>query len=74
MRINNVQKKLSSYYFFSFLIYSCNSDDDICLSGDTTPRLKVKFKTKDGKLKTLDSILCKGRLWRWSAGIINVKI
>lgn len=52
-------KKIIVLLLFSFLIYSCSSDDDICLSGETTPRLKVKFKTKDGKLKTLDSIYVK---------------
>lgn len=39
-----------------FSISSCASEDDICLSSDTTSRLKVKFKTPEGKLKTLDSI------------------
>lgn len=52
-------KKIFVLLFFSFLIYSCSSDDDICLNGDTTPRLKMKFKTKDGKLKTLDSVYIK---------------
>lgn len=42
-----------------FLIYSCTSEDDICLNGDTTSRLKVKFKTKEGKIKTLDSLYIK---------------
>jgi hypothetical protein len=38
-------------------LISCSSDDDICLGGEATPRMKVKFKTKEsGKLKTLDSL------------------
>jgi hypothetical protein len=42
-------------YFFSMI--SCGSDDDICMSGDATPRMKIKFKTLEtGKLKTLDSL------------------
>lgn len=36
---------------------SCNSDDDICTSGEATPRIKIKFKSLEtNKLKTLDSI------------------
>lgn len=48
--------------FFSFLLvvaplFSCSSDDDICTSGEATPRIKIKFKTlATGKLKTLDSV------------------
>ncbi|MFC6269531.1 DUF6452 family protein [Frigoriflavimonas asaccharolytica] len=41
---------------FFFSVSSCASEDDICLSADTTARLKVKFKTSEGKLKTLDSV------------------
>ena len=52
-------KKVFLLILLSFLIYSCTSEDDICLSGDTTSRLKVKFKTKEGKLKTLDSLYIK---------------
>ncbi len=38
-------------------LYSCGSDDDICISGEATPRMKIKFKTKaTGKMKTLDSL------------------
>ncbi len=35
---------------------SCGSDDDICTSGEATPRMKVKFKDSNNKLVTLDSI------------------
>ena len=52
-------KKVFLLIVLSFLIYSCTSEDDICLNGDTTSRLKVKFKTKDGKIKTLDSLYMK---------------
>ncbi|WP_027376667.1 DUF6452 family protein [Kaistella palustris] len=42
---------------FLLSVFSCGSDDDICLGGEATPRLKMKFKTKaTGKLKTLDSL------------------
>lgn len=42
---------------FLFSLFSCGSDDDICISGEATPRMKLKFKTKaTGKLKTMDSL------------------
>ncbi|MBS1548578.1 MAG: hypothetical protein JSS94_01750 [Bacteroidetes bacterium] len=42
---------------FLLLLFSCNNDDDICTSGEATPRLKLKFKSQStGKLKTLDSL------------------
>lgn len=41
----------------SMMLLSCGSDDDICLSGEATPRMKLKFKTQStGKLRTLDSV------------------
>ena len=46
--------------FFVFLValfvISCSSDDDICTSGEATPRIKLKFRTQDGKEKTLDTL------------------
>ncbi len=52
-------KVLLSFLLLAFLV-SCGSDDDICLSGEATPRLKMKFKTQaTGKLKTLDSVFVK---------------
>lgn len=39
------------------MFFSCNNDDDVCISGEATPRLKMKFKTlSTGKLKTMDSL------------------
>ncbi|WP_347219631.1 DUF6452 family protein [Chryseobacterium sp.] len=40
------------------MFFSCGSDDDICESGEGTPRMRVAFKTKDsgGKETTLDSL------------------
>ena len=43
--------------FFCLSLFSCGSDDDICVSGEATPRVKIKFKTQSsGKLKTLDAL------------------
>lgn len=40
-----------------FMISSCGGDDDICESGEGTPRMKVAFKSAtDGKVMTLDSL------------------
>lgn len=40
--------------------FSCSRNEDICESGEATPRVKFKFKTQStGKLKTLDSIFVK---------------
>lgn len=42
---------------FLLTLFSCGSDDDICLGGEATPRVKIKFKTQaTGKIKTLDSL------------------
>lgn len=38
------------------LLCSCGGDDDICLSTDSTPRLKLKFKNLGGQFVQLDSL------------------
>ncbi|SDD99063.1 DUF6452 family protein [Riemerella columbipharyngis] len=40
----------------SLMIYSCANDDDICENGLGTPRLKIKFKTEEGKITKPDSL------------------
>lgn len=46
--------------FASISLMSCGGDDDICLSAEATPRLKIKFKTTsengEDKLTRLDSL------------------
>lgn len=37
------------------MLFSCGGDDDICESGEGTPRMKVMFKKND-KTTTLDSL------------------
>ena len=45
---------------FLISLFSCGSDDDICIGGEATPRLKMKFKTQsNGKLKMMDSLYIK---------------
>lgn len=42
---------------FSLALLSCGGDDDICVSGEATPRVKVKFKTaSNDKLLTADTL------------------
>lgn len=55
---------MKSKFFFLLLLAaflsSCGSDDDICIGGEASPRMKIKFKTQSsGKLKTLDSLFIK---------------
>ena len=52
-------KFLKIFFVSLFLLslFSCGSDDDICIGGEATPRMKIKFKTQsNGKMKTMDSI------------------
>lgn len=45
-------------YIASFLVlFSCSSDDDICISGEATPRMKLKFKESEGRLLRLARII-----------------
>lgn len=49
--------KIIFVLLFSISLFSCGSDDDVCISGEATPRMKIKFKTKaTGKMKTMDSL------------------
>ncbi|CAH0228471.1 DUF6452 family protein [Chryseobacterium sp. WG14] len=42
---------------FLTMLWSCGGDDDICESGEGTPRMKVAFKSMEsGKARTLDSL------------------
>jgi len=42
---------------FVGMLFSCGGEDDICESGEGTPRLKVAFKSLEtGKEKTMDSL------------------
>ena len=52
-------KLILKYIFAIFLFaaaFSCSSDDDICVSGEATPRLKIKFKDKNNKLIRLTQL------------------
>lgn len=45
-------------YIATFLaLFSCSSDDDICISGEATPRMKLKFKESEGRLLRLARII-----------------
>lgn len=50
-------KKTLFFLSFILLLSSCGNEDDICMSTDSTPRLKLKFKSEiTGKLIQLDSL------------------
>lgn len=46
-----------SLLIFSLSTLSCANDDDICTSGEATPRMKVKFKDSNRKLIRMDSLI-----------------
>lgn len=48
-------KRLLSFLILSVIMISCGGDDDICESGEGTPRMKIMFKNAD-KITTLDSL------------------
>lgn len=49
--------KLIIFTLFLGMLCSCGGDDDICESGEGTPRIKVAFKNEaTGKVVTLDSL------------------
>lgn len=59
--LRNIRKSRSLFFLIlgiaiAFCTISCGGDDDICLAGEATPRMKIKFKSPEGKLKTLDSL------------------
>lgn len=48
-------KRLLLFLILSVTMISCGGDDDICESGEGTPRMKIMFKNAD-KITTLDSL------------------
>ena len=51
-----MKKLIFPFLILGFLFTSCENDDDVCVSGEATPRLKIKFKSADNKVLTLDSL------------------
>ena len=51
-----MKKLILPFLILGFLLTSCENDDDVCVSGEATPRLKIKFKSADNKVLTLDSL------------------
>ncbi|MBD8083814.1 hypothetical protein [Chryseobacterium caseinilyticum] len=52
-------KQFLKYTFLIFClgtVVSCGGDDDICESGEGTPRMKIKFRNAGGQLRTVDSL------------------
>ena len=51
-----MKKLIFPFLILGSLLTSCENDDDVCVSGEATPRLKIKFKSADNKVLTLDSL------------------
>ncbi|WP_213195307.1 DUF6452 family protein [Cloacibacterium caeni] len=51
-----MKKLIFPFLILGFFLTSCENDDDVCVSGEATPRLKIKFKSADNKVLTLDSL------------------
>ena len=56
-------------FFGMLFLSSCQGDDDVCVSGEATPRMKVKFKSADGRVATLDSLYVD---INYGSGLVNV--
>lgn len=68
-------KKLLWILALSVVAVSCGSDDDICTSGEATPRLKIKFKNSaTGNIKTLDSLYLDADYGKGPVNIITRKL
>lgn len=61
--------KWSSLVISCLLLFSCGGDDDVCISGEATPRMKVKFKSIDNRTLTLDSLYIEAD---YGNGFVNV--
>lgn len=63
-------KKIISLFLISVMLVSCGSDDDICTSGEATPRMKIKFKNAaTGNIKKLDSLYLDVD---YGSGLVNI--
>lgn len=51
-----MKKGLLIALWAALTLVACNSDDDICTNDERSPRLKLKFKDQNNKLKTLDTL------------------
>jgi hypothetical protein len=56
-------------FFGMLFLSSCQGDDDVCVSGEATPRMKVKFKSADGRVATLDELYIDVN---YGSGLVNV--
>lgn len=57
------------FLLFGFFVISCAGDDDVCVNGESTSRMKIKFKSADNKLMTLDSLYLDVN---YGSGLVNV--
>lgn len=48
--------KVTGIFFLILLLFSCAEDSDVCVSGDATPRMKIKFRDAGNLPLRLDSV------------------
>ncbi len=63
---------MKRYYLFlilSLFLVTCTSDDDICTSGEATPRLKIKFRDTENKIYRISQIFVDAD---YGNGMVNV--
>lgn len=60
-------------FFGVLFLSSCEGDDDVCVTGEATPRMKVKFKTADGRVATLDSLYVDVNYGAGNVSVIKAK-
>lgn len=65
-----MQKYLAIIFAVLFLA-ACTNDDDICVHGEATPRLKLKFKDKNNKLIQLPQLFVDVDYGSGSKNVVN---
>lgn len=66
-------KKLFLLVFGLLFSAACNSDDDICVHGEATPRVKLKFKDKNNKLIQLPQLFVDVDYGGGSKNVVSAK-
>lgn len=49
-------KKIGLFFILGFFTLGCTSDDDICMSGEATPRMKIKFRDTQNRAYRIPQI------------------
>lgn len=52
-------KRIGLFFILGLFAISCTSDDDICMSGEATPRMKIKFRDTQNRAYRIPHISIK---------------